>query len=186
MSFRSGKFKPGAFQVTSFFPILVWIPQILWRDVTGQSWASVGCMWWTICVVTRKMKSNCRIRRSQLPAHLGRLSWWAPRSQLHVLTHPKHVGRPGAAWHVSHTLSTPLNNSAPTIRLHSRAFLEAWDNVFHIENQICCLLIGRLWQTLPGEMPEEGARSEGRLQCGACSLSSVQRGKQLSVQIFHR
>lgn len=57
--------------------------------------------------------------------------------------------------------------------------------MLRIENQICCLLIGRLWRTLPGEMPEERVRREGRLQCGVLSLSSVLRVKQLRVQIFH-
>ena len=84
---------------------------------------------------------------------------------------------------------TPLNNSAPTIQAHIFFLCVGGPetNAFHIENQICCLLIGRLWRTLPGEMPEGGASREGRLQCGAPSpLSSVQRGKQLRVQISHR
>lgn len=109
------------------------------------------------------MKPDCGIRRSQLPRSPG-----APELVSSVFSAPRSHP-PEACWapqggvtRLPHS-PTPLNNSAPTIQAHNFFVCVGGPetNAFHIENQICCLLIGRLWRTLPGEMPEGGASREG-------------------------
>lgn len=113
-------------------------------------------------VVTRKMESNCKTWPAQLPVRLGLQYVYreALRSQFHILTHPKHGVHPRVVWHLSHTPDLlwiiQLLPYVWCLRVGYQNRVGARHNTLRIENQICCLLIGRLWRTLPGEMPKGG------------------------------
>lgn len=137
-------------------------------------------------VVTRKMESNCKTWPAQLPVRLG-LQYVCSeplRSQFHILTHPKNGVHPRVVWHLSHTPDIlwiiQLLPYVWCLRVGYQNRVGARHNTLRIENQICCLLIGRLWRTLPGEMPKGGWEKGAHRVTLSCEW-----GKQLRVQIWH-